>query len=785
MTNSRHARRLRLAATFVIVLASSIAAQSLAAQQAAKTAPAAASGPSPYFSAADALDINTYAIADLSSDGRWLALTQSVRRDAFGTDFRHDGDPTYVHATPVRLWAVDAKTGQRQPVFADQRAVRGMKWSPDGTQLAMLVWNGDVYEPAIWMRSTGKLATLKLPAGKYVAETSDLRWNAAGSQLVFAVHSADWRKKARDTFTQMTVGPVFVQSSKDPFLAWDELRRAGNHRSVGAIDVKTGQYKELVPEMVITSYTLADDGSVVTYVEDQTKKTDYEAGGNDGRLVSRSVAAGTTRTLLASTRGNQVVWAEDGKRYAYSNGGRVWLASVSDSSKKLVAGPPEPPKGAPAEPADSAAAPGGGRGGRGGGGGGRGGAARPDRFTASRFSPKGDALLVSNSEGLWVVDLATNARELAIAAQDSNPTAPRVAFAAWSDDGSKLYFTKASRTKWERGIVRYDRGSKTLDELIKDGRTYSALHLSKDASTAFLTVSEGNRPGDLFTGDGNLSNLHRFIESNPQLAAKHIGPTGLITYLNADGHSKYAVVHYPADYEKGKAYPTVFIIYEDFFDDTWDALANIISAQGYVVVKPAVEFETGYPGEAWLKGVTGAANKLIEMGVADSARLGVQGQSYGGYATNLLVTQTNRFKAAINISGKVDLISFYTDSPRLGVRNITAAERQQDRIGATLWQQPQKYVQHSAVMFADRIQTPLMLITGQQDSNVPSDNTREMYYALRRLGKEVLWVDYMNGGHGGGVQSVDDYLDMNKRMIEWYDSKLKKPAPKTATDASR
>src|SRR6185312_198825 len=127
----------------------------------------------------------------------------------------------------------------------------------------------------------------------------------------------------------------------------------------------------------------------------------------------------------------------------------------------------------------------------------------------------------------------------------------------------------------------------------------------------------------------------------------------------------------------------------------------------------------GFPGEAWLKGVTAAANKLIEMGVADFARLGVQGQSYGGYAVNLLVTQTHRFKAAINMSGKVDIISFYTDSPRLGARNITAAERSQDRIGATLWAQPQKYVQHSAIMFADRITTPLLLMTGGQDHNVP------------------------------------------------------------------
>ncbi|MDQ6829645.1 MAG: prolyl oligopeptidase family serine peptidase, partial [Gemmatimonadota bacterium] len=194
--------------------------------------------------------------------------------------------------------------------------------------------------------------------------------------------------------------------------------------------------------------------------------------------------------------------------------------------------------------------------------------------------------------------------------------------------------------------------------------------------------------------------------------------------------------------------------------------------------QPSVDFDIGYPGEAWVKGVTAAANKLIELGIADSSKLGVHGTSYGGYATNLLITQTNRFKAAINISGKVDVISFYTDSPRLGVRNIHAAEKSQDRIGATLWQQPQKYVQQSAIMFADRITTPLLLLTGEQDQNVPSDNTREMFYALRRLGKEVVWVNYMNGGHGAGNASVSDYVDYLGRILGWYDSHLKKDAPK-------
>src|SRR6185295_17900767 len=128
-------------------------------------------------------------------------------------------------------------------------------------------------------RATGKTATLKMPAGKYVAENSDLRWSGNGT-LVVAVHTSDWKKKATETFKNITDGPVFVQNSKDPFLAWDDLRRMGNRRSVGAIDIRPGAYKELVPEAMITSYTLADDGTVIAYTEDQTKKTDYDGNGN-------------------------------------------------------------------------------------------------------------------------------------------------------------------------------------------------------------------------------------------------------------------------------------------------------------------------------------------------------------------------------------------------------------------------------------------------------------------------------------------------------------------------
>jgi len=165
----------------------------------------------------------------------------------------------------------------------------------------------------------------------------------------------------------------------------------------------------------------------------------------------------------------------------------------------------------------------------------------------------------------------------------------------------------------------------------------------------------------------------------------------------------------------------------------------------------------GGPVGPWAKGVTAAANKLFDMGIADPDRLGVYGGSYGGYATVLLLTQTDRFKAAVNISGKVDLVSFYTDSPRLGVRDTHAPEKSQDRIGGTLWEYPERYLEHSAIMNADRIKTPLLNLSGDQDPNVPDSQSREIFYALRRLGRDVEGVPSVNGAHRPPNRVAEDF----------------------------
>ena len=385
-------------------------------------------------------------------------------------------------------------------------------------------------------------------------------------------------------------------------------------------------------------------------------------------------------------------------------------------------------------------------------------------------------MLLASKKGWYVASVADGTRERVLALDDKHEERnPKLTFVDWTPGGDGLLVQHGEPDRWERGLSRLDLQTRQLVPLVKDASLYQRFQVSRDGSTVIFQKSDGDRPADLYVADAGMTNARKLTDLNPWIAQKAVPASELVSYRDADGKVLHGVLRYPVGYEKGKRYPTVFEIYETFFDNGFNGRAALLATHGYAVFHPSVNLVVGRPGESWAKGVTAAANRLIDLGIADPDRLGVHGTSYGGYATVLLVTETDRFKAAINISGKVDMVSFYTDSERLGVRNTHAPEKSQDRIGGTLWEYPERFIEHSAIFRLDRVKTPLLTISGDQDPNVPANQSRELYYALRRLGKEVEWVRYVNGGHRP-PNSVDESLDFERRIVAWYDKYLKATA---------
>ena len=151
-------------------------------------------------------------------------------------------------------------------------------------------------------------------------------------------------------------------------------------------------------------------------------------------------------------------------------------------------------------------------------------------------------------------------------------------------------------------------------------------------------------------------------------------------------------------------------------------------------------------------------------------RLGVIGQSYGGYTVNALITQTNRFKAAVSSASISDLPSLYLS------KYVAADPEDQEginRIGGTLWKYPERYVKNSPIFHLNRVQTPLLLVHGTKDEVVPVEQAEEMYQGLAKLGKEVELAEYPGAGHNVAHGTPEQQMDFEQRIFKWFERHLK------------
>lgn len=708
------------------------------------------------FTPKDALDVKSISVGDITDDGLLIAGTVRSRHGRMNTDHGRFGDPNYVAPNLSELVIINSSTGKTTSLLEMPSVIGKYAWSPDGKDLAFIKYEADRFNLYIYNNAKNRTKQVKLKTNLAIASNSVLEWMPGGESVIIYLRPEGWAVRADSVFTEATSGPITVYDSKRPFLKWEELANIADLTNVALVDLSTGISSELLPEGMYNDLNITSDGQYLTYIESHPVKTAYDRkGGAKYEQFRISInEPGVRDTLIKMTEKSiRPIWNEDKTMYAYTDSDKIFIRLVFEAEAKMISR--DTTEVIKEDTIKS-------------------------KFSVVRWSPDGRYLLASSKRGYWMVDPeGEEDMKLVYQFPDDPDKAPRSDIVSWSPDGDYWYMSYSARDKWERGLVRYNLKDNKTDELVKDSNLYSQWRMSKDGSRLFYSFSDGDMPDDLFVVNRDFSDIKRLTDLNPWIKERMITRSELIKYLDSDGKELYGILYYPVDYEPGNKYPLVCEIYEGFFNNGYSYSMNLIANAGYFGFKPSVNLIQGYPGEAWIKGVTAGINKLIEMELVDPDKLGVHGTSYGGYATSLLISQTDRFAAAINISGKTNIISFLGDSPRIGTRNYAAAEVGQDRIGETLWDAPMKYFATSAILFADRINTPHLLLTGEGDWNVPAMNTRELYYALRRLGKEVVWVNYINGGHGAGAASNEsDFYDHWERILEWYRSHFDKPNEK-------
>lgn len=288
-----------------------------------------------------------------------------------------------------------------------------------------------------------------------------------------------------------------------------------------------------------------------------------------------------------------------------------------------------------------------------------------------------------------------------------------------------------------------------------------------------------------FTESTRILELNSFLNRIAQSELRKID------YRTSDGADLKAWVILPVGYQSGKNYPLITVVYAGaVYSDSPPPMIRtinnassmnyqLLAAHGYAVLLPSMP--AGLEPYAELtKGVLPAVDKVIEEGIADPKRLGLFGHSYGGYSVYGLVTQTNRFQAAVASAGLSDLVSIYGTfdarfrydqfpQERLSLMNM--AETGQIRMGNPPWKDFDRYVHNSPIFYVNKIETPLMIIQGDYDM-VPIQQGEEVFSALYRQNKRSQFVRYWGEGHV--VEGQANVRDFWGRICRWFDEAFSK-----------
>ncbi len=150
----------------------------------------------------------------------------------------------------------------------------------------------------------------------------------------------------------------------------------------------------------------------------------------------------------------------------------------------------------------------------------------------------------------------------------------------------------------------------------------------------------------------------------------------------------------------------------------------------------------------------------------------MQGHSWGGYQTAYLATQTDMFACGESGAPVSNMTSAYGGIRwGTGMSRMFQYEKSQSRIGDTLWNARDKYINNSPLFFADKVNTPLLILHNDQDTAVPWYQGIELFVALRRLEKPAWMLNYNGEPHG--VMGDANRKDFAKRMQQFFDHYLK------------
>ena len=359
----------------------------------------------------------------------------------------------------------------------------------------------------------------------------------------------------------------------------------------------------------------------------------------------------------------------------------------------------------------------------------------------------------------------------------------------WARDSRSVYFlsydgTFASREHmFEQPIARLWVEDGRAERIVPGATVDYAISLSADGRRLAYRAVEGRTMGDVFLLETAIGRSTKLTEVNPELKDLALGQMKVVQWRSSDGMEIWGLLLTPPGWTPGRRVPMLVYCHggpgggvtHGLFPQFMHTVGQIdpypteaLASAGFAVLFPMPRGGSGYGeagqraiinawGEADYRDIMAGVDAMVSRGVADPDRLGVMGPSYGGYMTNWIVTQTNRFKAASADAS----ISDVTDLYFLSDGGDFVAEYFQKP-----WENRESYVAHSPITWADRVKTPLLIQHGERDARVPIAGAWKYYRALKALGKTVEFDIYPRGGHV--IYEPMLQREAMRRNLEWF-----------------
>ncbi len=336
----------------------------------------------------------------------------------------------------------------------------------------------------------------------------------------------------------------------------------------------------------------------------------------------------------------------------------------------------------------------------------------------------------------------------------------------------------------QSGFYKLEQGR--MDRLVYADKFFGRPLKAKKADRFFHTIETPQDFPDYYITDGSFQNPRRITEANPLKQEFKWGSNILIEYANQDGKKLQGVLMIPEDYSAGDKLPMLVDFYEKNSQNLFRFSRMIYRdtpmfykyvSNGYLVLLPDVHFNTRTTHSDMLDCVEAAVTRVIELGYADPARIGLHGHSFSGQGGAFIATKSKLFAAIVAGAAATNLIS---DFNQLWKSSGTNQHRYdyygQGRFGTNPFEDRELYIQESALFNAPTMNTPLLLLHGTADGSVEWLQAVEFYNALRFLGKNVILVSYPGQGHH--ATKLENKIDFQQRMEQFYDHYLKgKSAP--------